>query len=232
MRYVAIVLSAGSGRRMHSSIQKQYMDLEGKPVLYYSLQAFQQSQIDEIILVTGKEDMEYCREQIVEKYDLNKVKKIVPGGAERYDSVFYGLKAAEQADYVLIHDGARPMVDEKIIADSMEAVKEYEACVVGVPVKDTIKVIDEDNYAVTTPNRNTLWQVQTPQSFSYSLVYEAYKKVMEEKVPGITDDAMVVEYATTKRVKLIEGSYENLKITTPEDLEIASIFVKKRKFKK
>ena len=156
-KYTAIVLSAGSGSRMKSSVPKQYMDLLGKPVLYYSLFAFQTSDVDEIILVTGAKDIEYCRKQIVDKYSLTKVKHIVPGGDERYKSVYEGLKAAKGADYILIHDGARPMLDKDIITRSMISVKKDRACVVAVPVKDTIKIVDEDNYAVSTPDRSTLW---------------------------------------------------------------------------
>ena len=225
-KYTAIVLSAGSGSRMRSSVPKQYMDLLGKPVLYYSLFAFQTSDVDEIILVTGAKDIEYCRKQIVDKYSLTKVKHIVPGGDERYKSVYEGLKAAKGADYILIHDGARPMLDKDIITRSMISVKKDRACVVAVPVKDTIKIVDEDNYAVSTPDRSTLWQVQTPQTFSYPLILAAYEKVLAKQVDGITDDTMVAEYQSDVRVKLIEGSYDNMKITTPEDITVAEALLK------
>lgn len=233
-KFAAIVLSAGVGRRMNSDVPKQYLPLCGKPVIYYSLKAFEESGISDIILVTGAEDVDYCREQIVEKYHLNKVKAIVPGGRERYDSVFEGLRAAEGADYVLIHDGARPMLSLNIIQRSMEAVQAEEACAVGMPVKDTIKIVDTANYAIQTPDRSTLWMVQTPQSFSYSIIMDAFaelsrRRAAGESVPAITDDAMMVEQLLHHRVKLIEGSYENLKITTPEDLIAAEVFLRSDK---
>ncbi|MGN0485321.1 MAG: 2-C-methyl-D-erythritol 4-phosphate cytidylyltransferase [Lachnospiraceae bacterium] len=225
MKITAIILAAGSGKRMQSAVPKQYLDLKGKPVLYYSLQAFEASAVDEIILVTAKKDLSYCKKEIIERYGFKKVKKIVAGGAERYDSVFSGLQAAEQPDYVLIHDGARPLLTQKIIKDSIQAVQKYKACVVGMPVKDTIKEVNEQEEAIRTPEREFLWQVQTPQSFSYSLIYAAYEKVLSSGTIGVTDDAMVVEKAFQKKVHLIKGSYENIKITTPEDLKIAEIFI-------
>lgn len=225
---VAIVLSAGRGSRMKSDIQKQYLNIDGKPVIYYSLKQFEGFQeIDEVILVTGEAELEYCREQIVEKYGLKKVKKIVPGGKERYHSVYRGLCAVEKCDYVFIHDGARPFLDGTILKRAMEAVRENDACVVGMPVKDTIKIADETQFANTTPDRSRVWMVQTPQVFSYSLIKEAHDQLMQQEITGITDDAMVLERMTGKRVKLVEGSYRNIKITTPEDLLIAEAFISK-----
>lgn len=222
---VAIVLAAGQGKRMNSKVQKQYLLIKGKPVLYYTLKAFEESdRISEIVLVTGKDEIEYCRKEIVEKYGFKKVDKITAGGKERYHSVYEGLKVIENADYVLIHDGARPFVDEGIIERACEAVKIHQACVVGMPVKDTIKISDEEGFAKQTPDRRRIWQVQTPQTFSYSLIKEAYEKLLMEEPDGITDDAMVVETMTDHKVKLVEGSYQNIKITTPEDLKIAEVF--------
>ena len=155
---------------------------------------------------------------------------IVSGGKERYHSVFEGLKAAEGSDYVLIHDGARPCVTPKVIHAAIEGVREAKACVVGMPVKDTIKIADDLEYAASTPNRSKLWLIQTPQAFSYSLVRQAYEALFEreDNLEGITDDAMVVEQMTAQRVKLIRGSYKNIKVTTPEDLTIAEKFLQKR----
>ena len=232
MKTAAIVLSAGRGTRMQSDIPKQYMPLIDKPVLYYSLKAFQDSSVSSIILVTGKEDVEFCQKEIVEKYNITKVSAIVTGGKERYHSVYEGLKQLKDHDYVLIHDGARPCVNVDIIERSIQSVIEEEACVVGMPVKDTIKIANENGYAVATPDRSTLWMIQTPQSFSYSLIYNAYTELMgriksePENVPSITDDAMVVEYIYGKKVKLILGSYTNIKITTPEDIRVAEGFLK------
>lgn len=232
-RFAAIVLSAGSGTRMKSDIPKQYLPLEDKPVIYYSLKAFEESDVEEIILVTGAGDIEYCKTQIVEKFHFNKVKAIVPGGKERYDSVYEGICAAKDADYVLIHDGARPLVTQEIISRSMETVEKENACVVGMPLKDTIKMIDEHQYANGTPDRNRMWMVQTPQSFGRAVILKAYdvlhaKEKNGERIPTITDDAMLVEQLLGEKVKLIEGSYENIKITTPEDIAIATLLLHNR----
>lgn len=220
----AIVLAGGSGKRMGGQCKKQYMSLGEKPVLYYSLKAFQESNVDEIILVTNEK--EYCQNEIVQKYHLDKVTKIVSGGAERYNSVYKGLQAIEKCEYVLIHDGARPFLTQKMIADSIENVRIFQACVVGMPVKDTIKIADKENYVKETPVRESLWQIQTPQTFSYSLILEAYKRVIKEQPEGITDDAMVIEYCNQVKVKLIWGNYNNIKITTQEDMVIAEALLR------
>ena len=231
-KIVAIVLSAGTGSRMKSDIPKQYMNLNGKPVIYYSLMAFQDSDVESIVLVAGKDDIEYCRKEIVEKYGITKVKAIVAGGAERYDSVFEGLKAAGNCDYVMIHDGARPVLDANIVRRAWQGVVEHRACVVGMPVKDTIKIVNEEGQAVSTPDRKTLWQIQTPQVFEYELIYKAYNQVISEMRTGkninITDDAMIIEHASDVKVHMVEGSYTNIKITTPEDISVAEIFLKKK----
>lgn len=225
MKNIAVVLAAGQGKRMQSKVQKQYLLINEKPVLYHTLRVFEKSPIiSGIILVTGKEEIGYCKEEIVEKYGFTKVHKIVAGGKERYHSVYEGIKAIETADYVYIHDGARPFVEEEILERANEAVQEYKACVVGMPVKDTIKIANAQGFAVETPDRRSLWQVQTPQVFAYELIKNAYKELLENEPDGITDDAMVIETMTDHKVKLVEGSYRNIKITTPEDLEIAQLF--------
>lgn len=223
-RIVAIVLAAGHGRRMNSDIHKQYMLLCGRPVLYYSLHALEESAVDEVVLVAGAGEVSYCREMIVEKYGFQKIVSVIEGGRERYHSVYKGLRAlTEDTEYVLIHDGARPFLTEKIIEDTIEAVKEYKACVVGMPVKDTIKQADSRQFAEQTLDRSSLWAVQTPQAFSRDIVWKAYSMLMEHEIP-VTDDAMVVETFLHCPVKLIEGSYRNIKITTPEDLLTAEAF--------
>ena len=224
--YTAVVLAAGSGSRMKSNVKKQFMDMLGKPLIYYALKQFQDSPVDDIILVTGEDAISYCKEEIVEKYHFTKVKKIVAGGKERYNSVYNALKEAER-EYVLIHDGARAFVDQEIIARAMAGVKEYKACVIGMPVKDTIKVVDEEGYAVDTPKRSTLWQVQTPQCFVTEEIREAYEKMMNTSQDGITDDAMVMEQYGTRRIRLLEGNYNNLKMTTPEDILVGEMLLKK-----
>ncbi len=233
-KQVAIVLSAGRGTRMNTAVSKQYLLIQGKPVIYYSLKAFQECPfIDEIVLVTGKAEMDYCRKEIVEKYHLDKVTKITAGGAQRYHSVYCGLKAISDCDYVYIHDGARPFVDEEILERAQKAVEIYGACVVGMPVKDTIKISDDSGFAESTPERSKVWQIQTPQVFEFLLVKKCYEKLMAELEEGkeiaVTDDAMVVERESDVKVRLTEGSYTNMKITTPEDLLLAEVFASREK---
>lgn len=233
MKHIAIVLAAGRGKRMNSAIAKQYLLLQDKPILYYALKQFEDSFIDDIILVTGAEDISFCREEIVEKYGFSKVRHVVAGGKERYHSVYQGLLAADasEGDCIYIHDGARPFINEEILIRASESVRQYGSGVVGMPVKDTIKIADEQGFAVSTPKRSLVWQVQTPQCFLHSIIMPAYTKLIAEEqnlmVQGIaiTDDAMVVELLTGSQVKLVEGSYENIKITTPEDLIVAEGFL-------
>ncbi|RHA19648.1 2-C-methyl-D-erythritol 4-phosphate cytidylyltransferase [Eubacterium ventriosum] len=228
-KITAIVLAAGSGSRMKNKTKKQFMEIKGKPVIWYSLFEFEKSRVDEIILVTGKEDIDYCKKEIVEKYNLKKIKNVVAGGSERYESVYNGLKEVT-GNIVLIHDGARPLINNEIIERSIEGTIKSDACVVGVPVKDTIKRADKEGYIIDTPNRSELWITQTPQSFKTDLVKMAYKKMKEELEKGnttlnITDDAMVVEEFTTNQVRFVQGDYKNIKVTTPEDIDIAELFI-------
>ena len=232
MKCTAIILAAGQGKRMKSNVQKQFLQLGEYPVLYYSLKAFQDSpEITDIVLVCGKTEINYCKDAFVQKYHIDKVSEVVAGGKERYESVYQGLCACHKTDYVLIHDGARPMVSEDILERCFQDAQKYHACVAAVPVKDTIKIADENGFAETTPRRDRVWQVQTPQTFSFGLIYDAYarlaaqKDTLAEKGIKITDDAMVVETFTDHQVKLTEGSYRNLKVTTPEDLPLAEKYL-------
>ena len=249
---VGIVLAAGQGKRMKSDISKQYLLMDGKPILAYALKAFEESFIDEVVLVVEEGREEYCRRELIEKYHFHKVKQIIPGGKERCHSVFCGLQCIENADYVYIHDGARPFLSQEILERGREAVMQHEACVVGMPVKDTIKIADEGGYVESTPERSRVWQVQTPQIFSYPLIKKAYEKLMDQpnikeallplpeeqisfgagaihhfKHVQVTDDAMVAEMMLGQKVYLVEGSYENIKITTQEDLVYGEVFCKK-----
>jgi 2-C-methyl-D-erythritol 4-phosphate cytidylyltransferase len=232
-KIAAICLAAGQGKRMESKVQKQYLLLKDKPVLYYALKAFQDSPVQEIILVTAPGEEEYCRREIVEHYGLDKVTAIVAGGKERYHSVYRGLEAVKDCDYVLIHDGARPFVTGEIIERSIEGVKQYGACVAAMPVKDTIKLADEEQNIAQTLERSRVWTIQTPQSFAYEFIHKAYTRLIEEEGQGkhpdipVTDDAMVAEYYMKKKVRLIYGSYENIKLTTPEDMRIAEALLGK-----
>ena len=226
-RCTAIVLAAGQGKRMHSKIQKQFLEIGGKPILYYSMECFQKSPlIQDIILVTGEDMISYCQSEIVEKYGFTKVCKVTAGGKERYDSVYAGLLCCQDTDYVYIHDGARPFVTEEMIQRGYEAVKRTNACVMGMPSKDTVKLADPSGYIKETPDRKIVWNIQTPQIFSYDLIRGAYESIRKKDMSNETDDAMVVEQETGTKILLVEGSYQNIKITTPEDLAVAEAFLR------
>ncbi|MCM1273447.1 MAG: 2-C-methyl-D-erythritol 4-phosphate cytidylyltransferase [Clostridium sp.] len=258
---IGIVLAGGNGSRMNSSVAKQYMLINGKEVIAYALDTFQKNEhITDIVLVARNEDLEFCRNEIINKYCFDKVRRLVSGGAERYASVYQGLLAAGdifradanisysgnyKADHleernqtcvcgdeiVVIHDGARPFVTNEMINSSIACAAKTRACTVGVPVKDTIKIVDENMNGVKTPDRKFLYQIQTPQAFDYKLIMEAYEKMYLEQNAAhtgekmtITDDTMLVELYTGIKSKVIFGGYENIKITTPEDINIAEIF--------
>ena len=226
MKNTAIVLAAGQGKRMHTKIQKQFLEIKGYPVLYYSLRCFQDSPlIEDIILVTGEESVLYCQKEIVDKYGFTKVTKVIPGGKERYDSVYQGLLACENSDYVLIHDGARPFITEEILERGLTGAEETGACAVGMPSKDTVKIADVSGYIAETPDRSKVWMIQTPQIFQYALIRNAHESIRTREMSNVTDDAMVVEQETGIKVRLAEGSYQNIKITTPEDLGVAELFL-------
>lgn len=229
MKCTAIILAAGQGKRMKTKVQKQFLMLQGKPLLYYSLACFQKSdEIQEIVVVTGKESIDYCRNEIIEKYGFTKVKCIKEGGKERYDSVYAGLEACSaDTDYVFIHDGARPFVTEDVIKRTKEGAVTYQACIAGMPSKDTVKIVDENNMVSVTPERSKVWSVQTPQVFLYSLIKEAHDIARSISMQGITDDAMVVEQYKNTPVHIVEGAYENIKITTPEDILMAEKILEK-----
>ena len=227
------MLAAGQGRRMGSKIQKQFLGLKRNPVLYYSLAAFQDSPlIDSMILLTGAAEIPYVQTEIVEKYGFSKVRAVIEGGTERYASVWKGLQALEDGmteeekdGYVFIHDGVRPFIHEEILSRAFDAVEKYHACVVGMPSKDTVKLADKEGFVAMTPARSLVWSIQTPQVFDFRLAYRAYAELAESGRTDVTDDAMIVEAFTDTRVRLVEGSYENIKITTPEDLKIAEAFL-------
>lgn len=226
-KIVAIILAAGKGTRMGADIAKQYLTVNGKPLLYYTLKAFEESSIDEIVLVVGDGEEEYCEEHVVKKYPFQKVTKIVVGGKERYNSVYQGLKAIGKCDYVLIHDGARPCLGPDMIDRTIKEVKVKKACVVGVPVKDTIKVVEETGEIIDTPERSKLMITQTPQAFDYKILYRAYEKLFSLDTINVTDDAMVVETMLQKQVYMVAGDYCNIKVTTPEDLIVVKQFLKR-----
>jgi 2-C-methyl-D-erythritol 4-phosphate cytidylyltransferase len=224
MQVSAIIAAGGQGRRMNSSISKQFLNIKGHPILYYTLNKFEKmDNIKSIVLVTSSDYIEYTREKIIKRYRLKKI-QIVEGGKERQDSVYNGLRElSPQTDIVVIHDGVRPFVPIKIIENSIAAAVKFKAVGVAVPVKDTIKVVDANNTIKNTPDRKTLWAMQTPQTFIYDVIMKAYEKAMSEGFYG-TDDTVLVERLNLP-VKIIEGAYENIKITTPEDIIFAETFV-------
>ena len=173
----AIVLAAGQGSRMGTKVQKTFLEIGKKPMIYYPLKTFQQSPlIDEIILVVGKGQEEFCRKNIVETYHFSKVTRLVEGGTERYHSVWNGLQVVKDEGYVFIHDGARPFIDQDSIARAYEKVIHCRACVVGMPVKDTIKVADENDFVRETPDRSRVWISQTPQVFQTRIMTQNFMK--------------------------------------------------------
>ena len=214
-----VIVSAGRGSRMKADINKQFLKLQNKEVIAHTIDKFYNNEnIGEIIVVVREDEAEFFKINIIEKYGYKNI-KIAFGGSERQDSVYNGLKMVdENCKIVLIHDGARPFVNNETIDSAIESAKENKCVIVGVPVKDTIKVIDENNNVCDTPDRSTLWSIQTPQVFDYSLIMKAHEKAREDNYYG-TDDSMLMEYYGYN-VKVIEGSYNNIKITTPEDLKI------------
>ena len=265
----AVILAGGSGSRMKNSVAKQFMLLKGKPLLWYSLQAVQQSQIiDDCILVAGNGEntaeietvsiLDYVRSEIVDKYGFTKVAAVIPGGEERCWSVENAMALLRSLEgegwtdcesYIFIHDSARPFLTEDILKRTFEAVQQYRACVAAMPSKDTVKLADDDAFAASTPDRSKVWTIQTPQVFERTLITGAYECLRHQYhsvsaepsalsaegtvtnlsvgsgPPPVTDDASVVERFTDVRVKLVEGSYQNIKITTPEDIKVAEAFL-------
>lgn len=214
-----IIVAAGKGSRMKADINKQFLKIGEKEVLAHTIDKFYKNEnINEIIIVAKEDEKDYLKENIIDKYGYKNI-KIAVGGKERQDSVYNGLKLVKHdCDIVLIHDGARPFIDEETIDNCIKYTKQFNSTVIGVPVKDTIKVVDGNNDVSDTPNRSKLWSIQTPQSFKYDLILKAHEKAKKDNYLG-TDDSMLIEHIGEK-VKVIEGNYNNIKITTPEDLQI------------
>ena len=289
-RVTAILLAAGRGTRMGSGIRKQFMELAGRPVLSWSLNVLALSPIvTEIVLVipagggankSAEEEQEHIRRLFIDPLPeaaAAKVRALVPGGAERYNSVYNGLEAIQwPCDYVFIHDGARPLITEEMLEKLFRAVQEYKAVVAASPSKDTVKITDDSGFVQSTPDRSRVWNIQTPQCFAYGLVKSSYEKIIgaasnaapaaaetdsarttelnragadaeSDTAPAaafadfagaghqnrqaplkITDDAMVVEYASDTKVRPVDTGYQNIKITTPEDLLVAEVFLRNR----
>ena len=221
----AVIVAAGKGKRMGTEISKQFLPLGGKEILAHTVQKFEKAKnIRDIILVTGADSLQDVQE-MAQEYGWEKIVSIVAGGKERHDSVWNGLQlVAADTEIILIHDGVRPFVTEDILNISIETALEMGGCVAGVPAKDTIKVCDGENIAIATPDRNVLWQIQTPQTFRKERIVKAYEQAKEDGFVG-TDDASFAEHCGYP-VKVIMGSYRNIKITTKEDLIIGEAFLK------
>jgi len=220
---IAVILAAGKGLRMGGEIPKQYMELEGRPVLAHTLAAFDNSpSIDTLVIVSN--DAQQVREKVLVPFPVSKPVFFVQGGQERQHSVYNALKFIEDCEIVAIHDGVRPLIASDVIEKSIAAARLYGACAVGMPCKDTVKEIDENGFAVHTPDRSRIWIIQTPQTFNFALLKSAYEKAERDGYLG-TDDSSLVE-RTGHPVRLIEGGYHNIKITTREDLWFASNFLR------
>jgi 2-C-methyl-D-erythritol 4-phosphate cytidylyltransferase len=225
MKVTAVIPAAGSGKRMNA--KKQFLEINGLPLLAITVSVFDQCQlVDDIIVVVGKEDIALTKELLK---DQKKVKSVIAGGPERQDSVYNAIEIItpeSDDDIVVIHDGARPLVTKEIISAAVTEARASKAAVVGVPVKDTIKNVSADGNVLATLDRGSIWLVQTPQAFRFSVIKEAYERAQKIKYRA-TDDSKLVERMRIP-VKMVMGSYENIKITTKEDVAIAESILKGR----
>jgi 2-C-methyl-D-erythritol 4-phosphate cytidylyltransferase len=222
MKVEVIMPTAGVGERLKNTSPKPLVELNGKPLFIYPLEVFEAAKsVDSVVIVASQELVDVFYD-LVQQYSLAKVKIVVVGGKTRNESVFNGLKNVDDdTDVVIVHDGARPFITEDLINSAVNLCKEEEAVIAAVKVKSTIKKVNSDSYVEETLDRNTLWEIQTPQVFKKDVLISAHKKKLD--VP-VTDDAMLVESLGIK-VKILESSYKNIKITTKEDLEIAKVFL-------
>jgi len=232
MKADAVIVSAGKGHRFMEGKKKQFYFLGEKPILAHTLDKFEASPlIRSILLVVGQEDMNYCLKEIIEKYRYQKISQVVPGGKRRQESVKNGIDSLpKDVEIVVIHDGVRPFVTKEMIEESIRSAVRFGAIVMAMPVKETIKMAHSDGTVLQTLDRESLWQVQTPQTFQAKVIKEAYYKATEESFIG-TDDASLVERLGLK-VHILPGSYTNIKITTPEDWMLANLFLKNKIFTK
>jgi len=230
MSVSVIVALAGQGKRMKTNVPKQFIELFNKPLFIYTLEEIEQCEcVDEIVLVTGKEHLEYLK-TTVERYHLRKVKKIIEGGAERQDSIYNGIMAVNPNNsYIAVQDGVRPLVKSNYFAKSVELLEKnrtVDGVVVGVWAKDTIKMVNADGLIESTPDRKTIFHAQTPQTFRVDVLKKAYQVAKETHYLG-TDDASLVE-RYKGNVMILEGDYENIKVTTPSDLDFFRHYVEVR----
>jgi len=225
---VAIIPAAGAGLRMKGDRAKQFLDLHGKPLLSVTLERFQLCRaVDSMILVVPPHDEEYCQQEIIDRYHLTKVAKIVAGGERRQDSVRLGLEASGgDYDLVLIHDGVRPFVDSSLIELVVTIAQKDRAVITALPAKETVKKVDSDCMVIKTYDRQQMWLVQTPQVFRYEDIMAAHQKALSEGWEDVTDDALLIE-KTGIPVKVVQGLEHNIKVTTPHDMELARFLLKK-----
>lgn len=221
-----VIAAAGKGRRMGSNTNKQYMLLNGRPVLSYSLDFFDRLPlVSQIVVVCAPDEIEYCDEEIVKRFRYSKVSAVVPGGPERQDSVWAGLQQlGEDTDLVAVHDGARPILSLEVLTGLVAEAREWGAAIPGIPSKETVKLGDRDGFVRQTLDRASVYGIQTPQVFNYTELVTAYRQAFEEGFLG-TDDASLFELYIG-RVKLVPGDYNNIKITTPEDMLMAEALMK------
>jgi 2-C-methyl-D-erythritol 4-phosphate cytidylyltransferase len=226
MKVSVIIPAAGQGTRMGSSTPKQYLSLNGQPILHHTLQAFEASGlVDSVTLVVPENDLDSAQK----KWNYKIVKNIVQGGQERQDSVYNGFKALDSdTDVVLVHDGVRPFVTPDMIERSIKAARQFGAAIVAIPVSDTIKQVDSKDIVTRTVDRNGLWRVQTPQAFQYAILGEAFQKAKSDSFYG-TDEGSLLEHAG-KKLKIIMGSELNIKITRQEDLILGEGILNSGKF--
>lgn len=227
MKTVAIITAAGTGIRMGTETAKQFMDLGGRPLLAVTLQNFEQcALVESVVLVVPQDRVRYCEREIVDRFHLHKVGQVVPGGRRRQDSVRFGLEAAGKAcELVVIHDGVRPFVPPDFISRIITAASRHRAVVPALPVKETLKRVDPDGLVVETPERNTFRLVQTPQAFQFEDILGAHRRAWENNWEESTDDALLLERSGIP-VTVIEGLEENIKITTPHDLDLARFMLR------
>lgn len=247
----AVILAGGQGKRMGSKVAKQYIEIGEKPILWYSLMAVQNSEyIDDCILVVRPDDLDYVKTELLSKYFFTKITRIADAGKERYESVWSALVSLKginwmaltdekkeeilsddkgaldlPADYIFIHDGARPFLTEEIIKRNFECVTEKGACVTAIESRDTVKIMGEDGSVSCTPDRKSVRIIQTPQTFKADLIYESYRRALYDEEEGLTDDAMCVERSGLSKVFFAEGDIRNIKITLPEDLSYAEMLL-------
>jgi 2-C-methyl-D-erythritol 4-phosphate cytidylyltransferase len=230
MKTVAVIPAAGAGLRMEAGLAKQFMELEGRPLLAVTVENFERcSAVESVFVVVPPDRVSYCKEKIVKRYALSKVRQVVPGGRRRQDSVRLGLEAAQgQFDLVLIHDGVRPFAEPEFLSRIVLAASRNRAVIPVLPLKETIKEVGKDGCVVGTVKRGSLRLVQTPQAFRYEDILSAHRRAEDEKWEEMTDDALLLERVGIP-ITVVEGLEENIKITTPYDLDLARFILSRRR---